>query len=56
MFRVSTKVRSIDPPVCHGNGVTPLSELDPDFGRYRSAYLTSKQGQWPMAIVPAPEI
>jgi HD superfamily phosphohydrolase len=56
MFRVGTKVRSIDPPVCHGDGVCPLSALDPDFDRYRHAYLTSKQGQWPMAIIPAPAI
>jgi len=51
VFRVATKVRSIDPPVSNGNSVTPLSALDPAFARYRDEYLASKQGQWPMAIV-----
>lgn len=51
VFRVATKVRSIDPPVANGSSVTPLSVLDPAFARYRNEYLSSKQGQWPMAIV-----
>lgn len=50
-FRVSTKVRSIDPPVACGDTFAPLSELDPDFARYREAYLASKRGPWPMAIL-----
>lgn len=53
-FRVTTKVRSIDPSVANGNVVTPLSELDPVFGRYRKEYLAGKQGHWPMGIVNAP--
>ena len=52
-FRVSTKVRSIDPSVANGKLITPLSELDPGFARYRSEYLASKQGQWPMGVVGA---
>jgi hypothetical protein len=56
MFRVATKVRSIDPPVANGKCVTPLSELDPVFGRYRNEYLASKQGRWPMGVVGAPGI
>jgi HD superfamily phosphohydrolase len=56
LYRVSTKVRSIDPPVSNGNGAIPLSGLDPVFGRYRSDYLNSKQGMWPMQIVQAPGI
>ncbi|MBI3525716.1 MAG: HD domain-containing protein [Betaproteobacteria bacterium] len=55
-FSVSTKVRSIDPPVVNGHGVTPLSGLDPVFGRYREAYMAGKQGCWPMGIVNAPDI
>lgn len=53
VFSVSTKVRSIDPPVAGGNSVTPLSDLDPDFARYRNEYLSSKKGPWPMGIVNA---
>ncbi|MDJ0957324.1 MAG: HD domain-containing protein [Arenicellales bacterium] len=53
LFIVSTKVRSIDPAITDGNTVTPLSVLDPAFARYRSEYLTSKQGQWPMGVVNA---
>lgn len=55
-FRVATKVRSIDPPVVNGRSATPLSELDLAFARYRNAYLGSKQGQWPMAIVYLPNV
>ena len=55
-FRVSTKVRSIDPPVTDGKSVTSLSELDPDFARYRSEYLASKKGLWPMEVVVSPGI
>lgn len=55
VFRVSTKVRSIDPPVTDGKSVTPLSVLDPAFSRCRNKYLTGKQGQWSMGVVNAPE-
>lgn len=55
-FSVATKVRSIDPPVVSGKAVTPLSGLDPVFGRYREDYLAGKQGLWPMGIVNAPGI
>lgn len=54
VFRVSTKVRSIDPLVCDGAQMRRLSELEPEFAQYRNAYLGSKQGQWPMGIVPYP--
>jgi len=54
LFRVSTKVRSIDPPVTNGNSIILLSALNPAFARYRKEYLTSKQGQWPMEVVNAP--
>lgn len=55
VFEVSTKVRSIDPPVFDGSSVMPLSALDPDFARHRNAYLAGKSGKWPMGIVCAPE-
>lgn len=53
-FQVTTKVRSIDPPVANGKYASPLSELDPSFREYRREYLASKRGRWPMAIVNAP--
>ena len=53
VFRVSTKVRSIDPPVVDGDSITPLSVLDPAFAQYRREYLASKHGEWPMGIVNA---
>ncbi len=51
LFSVATKVRSINPQVISGASASPLSELDPVFARYRSEYLNSKQGRWPMAVV-----
>lgn len=53
VFNVSTKVRSIDPPVTDGITVTPYSELDPGFAIYRNKYVSDKQGRWPMAIIHA---
>ena len=55
-FRIVTKVRSIDPPVVNGKAVTPLSVIDPAFGRYRHEYLAGKQGHWPMGVVHAPGV
>ncbi|MCA9970364.1 MAG: hypothetical protein KC425_09115, partial [Anaerolineales bacterium] len=50
-FRVSTKLRAIDPDVVGGEGrIRPLSTLDPDFRRRREAYLQSKAGKWPMRV------
>lgn len=54
LFKITTKVRSIDPLVCDGSMVRHLSELDPQFAQYRHAYLGSKQGQWQMDVVPGP--
>jgi len=51
-FRVSTKVRTIDPPVLLNGNVAPLSELDADFAERRAAYLASKKGKWPMRVIP----
>ena len=56
-FRVSTKLRTIDPDVLIDNGFQPLSTLDADFARYRSEYLSSNSGKWPMRVVsPSPEL
>ncbi|MCA9935014.1 MAG: HD domain-containing protein [Anaerolineales bacterium] len=50
-FRVSTKLRAIDPDVWDGAGVIrPLSQLDPAFAQQRQQYLHSKQGKWPMKV------
>ncbi len=55
-FWVTTKVRSIDPPIVNGTAALPLSEFDPIFERYRKKYLASKQGRWPMSVVNVPHI
>lgn len=51
-FRVSTKVRTIDPPVLLNGHIAPLSELDADFADRRTAYLASKEGKWPVRVIP----
>jgi len=53
VFRVATKIRSIDPPVSSGNDVKLLSQLDTAFGLYRQEYMSEKQGLWPMGVVSA---
>lgn len=50
-FRVSTKLRTIDPDVLMENQVQPLSALDAEFAHHRAHYLNSKRGQWPMRVV-----
>jgi HD superfamily phosphohydrolase len=50
-FLVSTKLRTIDPPVLLNGSVRPLSALDPAFAEYRLAYLRRKAGKWPMRVV-----
>lgn len=44
------KVRAIDPPVLIDGHVAPLSTLDPEFARQRSAYVAGKQGRWGLKI------
>jgi HD superfamily phosphohydrolase len=51
-FRVSTKLRAIDPDVVVEGELRPLSTLDPDFADHRAAYLTRKRGKWPMRVIP----
>ncbi|MEN8173269.1 MAG: HD domain-containing protein [Chloroflexota bacterium] len=50
-FRVSTKLRSIDPDLLLNGQVKPLSTLDPDFASVRGAYLTGQRGKWPMRVI-----
>lgn len=51
-FRVSTKLRTLDPDVVIDGRCQPLSARDPGFARHRAEYWSSKQGQWPMRVVP----
>lgn len=53
IFRITTKIRSIDPLVSNGENVKSLSVLDATFDRYRKEYLSGKQGLWPMSVVSA---
>jgi len=50
-FSVSTKLRTIDPPVLLNGAAQPLSTLDPAFDHHRLAYLRRKAGKWPMRVV-----
>jgi HD superfamily phosphohydrolase len=50
-FWVSTKLRTIDPPVFVGGSAHPLSELDAAFACQRQEYLSSKAGKWPVRVV-----
>ncbi len=50
-FRISTKLRAIDPDVLVDGRLHPLSTLDPDFAQFRTAYLARKQGKWPMRVI-----
>ncbi len=52
-FRVSTKLRAIDPDVAVNGGLRPLSTLDQRFAQQRRAYLARKRGKWPMRVIPA---
>lgn len=53
-FRISTKIRTIDPDVVVAEGgergLRPLSTLDPAFARRRRAYVARKSGKWPMRL------
>ncbi len=53
-FWVSTKLRTIDPPVLLDGVSQPLSALDADFAHARAAYLWRKSGKWPMRVIPPP--
>ncbi len=49
-FRVSTKLRTIDPDALAGGRFQPLSSIDADFARYRADYLRSNSGKWPVRV------
>jgi HD superfamily phosphohydrolase len=49
-FRVSTKLRTVDPDVLIDGEFVPLSALDADFARHRAEYLRSNSGKWPMRV------
>lgn len=51
-FRVSTKIRTIDPDVLLDGELWPLSRRDLEFERHRTAYLQRKRGKWPMRVEP----
>ena len=53
-FRVSTKLRTIDPDVLVDGRLQRLSELDPAFAAFRQAYLRENSGKWPMRVIPTP--
>jgi len=50
-FRVSTKLRTIDPDVLIAGQLLPLSSLDADFAHRRADYLNRNQGKWPMRVM-----
>jgi HD superfamily phosphohydrolase len=50
-FRVSTKLRTIDPLVLNNRSLHRLSEIEPAFGRARQHYLESSSGKWPMRVI-----
>jgi uncharacterized protein len=50
-FRVSTKLRTIDPDVLIDGQLQRLSELDDNFARYRADYVSRNTGKWPMRVV-----
>jgi uncharacterized protein len=51
-FRVSTKLRTLDPDVLTADGLRPLSALDTAFAGRRHDYLRRRQGKWPMRVIP----
>ncbi len=50
-FRVSTKLRAVDPDIWQDGVLRPLSALDSVFATRREAYLSRKQGAWPMRVI-----
>lgn len=52
-FRVSTKLRTLDPDVLLPSGeLRPLSSLDAAYADRRRQYLRRKDGKWPMRVIP----
>jgi hypothetical protein len=55
-FSVSTKLRAIGPDVWMYDRAQPLSAIDAAFARRRVGYLRSKQGRWPMRVIPPQDV
>lgn len=56
-FRVSTKLRTLDPDVLTTSGeLRPLSALDARYARRRRQYLRRKEGEWPVRVIPPPSL
>ena len=52
-FRVSTKLRTLDPEVLLPSGeLRSLSSLDAAYARRRRQYLRRKDGKWPVRVIP----
>ncbi len=51
-FRVSTKLRTIDPDIVSGGELRSLSELDPEFGRAGKRTWPKKRGYGPCECFP----
>jgi hypothetical protein len=49
-WRVSTKIRTIDPDILLDGVVQPLSAVDPGFAAHQRAYIRRKQGPWPIRV------
>jgi len=54
-FRVSSKLRTLDPDVWIDGRLFRLSTIDADMARLQDDYLSSRQGKWPMRVVPPAE-
>lgn len=50
-FRVTTKIRTIDPDVLQAGQLVRYSTLDSAFATYRQQYLAKKQGPWPIRVI-----
>lgn len=56
-FRVSTKLRTLDPDVRLPSGeLRPLSSLDASYARRRRRYLRRKDGKWPVRVIPPEDL
>ena len=50
-FRLSTKIRTIDPDVLVAGQLHKLSALNSDYAQRRAAYIAKKSGVWAMRVV-----
>ena len=54
-FRVSTKLRTLDPQILLEGQAQSLSKLDEVFTQHQASYLQGKRGKWPMRVIPPGE-